>query len=79
MQMKVLKWKICCFGIELLKKIKRKLILEQPFSGESIGDLLKIQSLIDLPLTLDESIVWLQDLSYFCNQKWFVNSLLSLV
>ena len=55
---------------EAFKENKEIEFLEQPFSGESIGDLLKIQSLIDLPLALDESIVWLQDLSYFCNQKW---------
>ena len=47
--------------------------LEQPFPRDKLEELFLVQDKIDIPLALDESLVWKNDLSYFEDTKlaWF--------
>ena len=44
--------------------------LEQPFPRDKLEELFLVQDEIDIPLALDESLVWKNDLSYFEEQNW---------
>ena len=44
--------------------------IEQPFPRDKLEELFLVQEKIDIPLALDESLVWKNDLSYFEQQNW---------
>ena len=44
--------------------------LEQPFPRDKLEELFLVQDKIDIPLALDESLVWKNNLSYFEDKDW---------
>ena len=44
--------------------------LEQPFPRNKLEELFLVQDKIDIPLALDESLVWKNNLSYFEDKNW---------
>ena len=44
--------------------------LEQPFPRDKLEELFLVQDKIDIPLALDESLVWKNNLSYFEDKNW---------